>query len=716
MGVVYLATDPEGMAVAVKVIHRVHSRNREFVTRFRREVDAARRVPRFCTAAVLDADLTAEEPFIVTEYVDGPSLYDAVADDGPLTGADLNALAVGMAAALTAIHDAGVVHRDLKPSNVLLSSAGARVIDFGIARAVDATSHTLTGQVLGTPGYMAPEQISGDEATSAADVFAWGGVVVYAAGGQPPFGQPSSIAALLHRVLTEEPRLGALEPGLRSVVAAAMDKDPRRRPSAKAILDRLLVLTRTSGAAGASQAATVLGQASVPLPAALPTTPPPTTPPSTTPPMTSLPPARPLAAAPPPPTTPPHAAPTIGPGDPDRTGVSTLGEPGRRVAGSPPHRRAAVAVAVAAVAAVLAVVAAVVVLDPFGVRATGGKDPEVGASGTTSGGTTGAAAAVPFDDVIGRNAADLEAELSVNDVEVRMVDRESAHEDLGNVLDSEPAPGSTVMAGDTVTLYVGDGSVATADGRLVYKRIDDTNQFENIASIVVTEPNGKEKIIGAGDSPDISADGKVVSYLSHDQNWAAQVWVTGPSGKNPRKVTDVTVGSVQAAALSPDGTQVAYSNNTGGIYVIGVDGSGRRQVSDAEAFELDWSPDGRQIVFRRWDVTPQELWVVGADGSGARGLDIGLTGDAIPANPSWSPDGALIAFDDFAGNVYVIGPDGRSQRQVTSGSYPTWTPDGDLVVVRPSAGQVVTLAPDGTGEQVLNGVGPANGPVQWGDS
>ncbi|KAB2386288.1 DUF4389 domain-containing protein [Actinomadura montaniterrae] len=240
MGTVYLAAEPDGRRVAVKVVNRELAGEPAFLARFRREVTAARRVHRFCTAPVLDAELDQDPPYVVTEYIDGPSLETAVRERGPLPGSDLEGLAVGVATALAAIHGAGIVHRDLKPANVLLSSTGPRVIDFGIARALDAPDGpTRTGQFVGTPSYIAPEVLHGGPVEQASDVFAWGCVIAYAGTGRPPF-QGASVADTFRRIGAEEPVLDGLDPRLRAIVATALAKDPRRRPTAERLLARLV--------------------------------------------------------------------------------------------------------------------------------------------------------------------------------------------------------------------------------------------------------------------------------------------------------------------------------------------------------------------------------------------------------------------------------------------------------------------------------------------
>ncbi|GAA2150347.1 serine/threonine-protein kinase [Actinomadura napierensis] len=240
MGTVFLAEGPGGDRVAVKVINPEPAGEGDALRRFRREVEAARRVRRYCTAPLIDADLDRRPPYLVTEYIDGPNLDRAVAGRGPLAGSALEGLAVGVATALAGIHRAGIVHRDLKPANVLLSPTGPRVIDFGIARPLDDSGGpTRSGQVVGTPCYMAPEVLLGEPAGQASDVFTWGCVVAFAGTGRPPF-QGRTIAETFHLIQTREPVLDGLDPELRGLALAALAKDPRDRPSAGELLDRLV--------------------------------------------------------------------------------------------------------------------------------------------------------------------------------------------------------------------------------------------------------------------------------------------------------------------------------------------------------------------------------------------------------------------------------------------------------------------------------------------
>ena len=230
MGRVYLGRSSGGRTVAVKVVHPHFALDEEFRERFRREVDAARRVGGAWTAPVLDADPEASVPWVATGYVAGPSLAQAVKERA-LPASSVRVLGAGLAEALAAVHGLGLVHRDVKPSNVLLTVDGPRLIDFGIARATDGTaSLTSTGVSIGSPGYMAPEQILGKGVTGAADVFSLGAVLVYAVTGTSPFPGDSS-AALLYKVVHEEPELGLASGELRDVAAACLAKDPAARPA-----------------------------------------------------------------------------------------------------------------------------------------------------------------------------------------------------------------------------------------------------------------------------------------------------------------------------------------------------------------------------------------------------------------------------------------------------------------------------------------------------
>ena len=234
MGVVYLGEAKAVGQVAIKVIRPEVADEDEFRARFAREVALLGRVEGLCTVRVVEADTESASPFLVTEYADGPSLTEHVRRSGPLDPEMLVGLATGLAEALVAIHGAGVVHRDLKPGNVILTRLGPKVIDFGIAQALDGTVMTRTGMSLGSPGFMAPEQITGVPGQSA-DIFAWGLTLAYAASGRQPFGSGPA-AVLPYRIVHESPDIAGVPDFLRPLVEAAVSKDPDIRPTAADLL------------------------------------------------------------------------------------------------------------------------------------------------------------------------------------------------------------------------------------------------------------------------------------------------------------------------------------------------------------------------------------------------------------------------------------------------------------------------------------------------
>ncbi|MEV6952093.1 serine/threonine-protein kinase [Streptomyces sp. NPDC051183] len=238
MGVVYLGSDRRGQRVALKVIRPDLAEDQEFRSRFAREVSAARRIRGGCTARLVAADLEAERPWFATQYVPGPSLHDKVAEEGSLTAAQIAAIGAALSEGLVAVHEAGVVHRDLKPSNILLSPKGPRIIDFGIAWATGASTLTHVGTAVGSPGFLAPEQVRGAAVTPATDVFALGATLAYAATADSPFGHGSS-EVMLYRVVHEEPHLQGVPDALAPLVRACLAKDPEERPSTLQLSMRL---------------------------------------------------------------------------------------------------------------------------------------------------------------------------------------------------------------------------------------------------------------------------------------------------------------------------------------------------------------------------------------------------------------------------------------------------------------------------------------------
>ncbi|MFC4115654.1 serine/threonine-protein kinase [Nonomuraea zeae] len=248
-GIVYLGVNDKGEQAAIKLLHVKFTGDTIARSRFARELKAAQRVASFCTARVVEADLDGDTPYIASEYIDGRPLREIVETDGPLTGTVLDRLAIGTATALTAIHHASIVHRDFKPDNVLIAADGPRVVDFGIARIIDSTG-TITSRAIGTPAYMAPEQIAGDDIGPYTDVFSWGATIAFAATGKTAF-EGKSIAVVLNRILNHEVDVGMMPEPLQSVVRSALSKSPAERPSADQILLRLLGQSSTVGASTA---------------------------------------------------------------------------------------------------------------------------------------------------------------------------------------------------------------------------------------------------------------------------------------------------------------------------------------------------------------------------------------------------------------------------------------------------------------------------------
>jgi len=241
MGQVFLGTSPGGRKVAVKLVRAEHAADAEFRTRFAREIEAAQRVGGFHTASIVDADLTATVPWLVTAYIEGPSLYELVSRGGPLDLRGVRGLGAGLAEGLAAIHACGLVHRDLKPSNVIMAQDGPRIIDFGIARAADSSILTSFGVVVGTVAFMSPEQVRGAPVGPPSDVFSLGSMLAFAATGRSPF-QAEPLPAIMNRILSGQADLGELTGALRAVIARCLADDPNERPTAATVLTELAAL------------------------------------------------------------------------------------------------------------------------------------------------------------------------------------------------------------------------------------------------------------------------------------------------------------------------------------------------------------------------------------------------------------------------------------------------------------------------------------------
>jgi predicted Ser/Thr protein kinase len=274
MGVVWLAADSEHRRVAVKALRPAVAADPNARRRLAREVETMRRVRSPYVAEVIDADVTCDPPYIVTRYVSGRTLEEVVSENGPLTGQALARVAHGLALAMAAVHAAGVVHRDLKPGNVMIARGEPVVIDFGIAQVPDSTRLTQTGMFMGTPGYLAPEVIEGQQSGSASDVHSWGATVAFAATGRPPFGT-GGFETIFYRIINGQPDLGGFPSPLLALVAQALSRDPAHRPSSTEVCQRTAALDAsrlvpTVTAAAAGRLATPGTVADVPTGTALP--------------------------------------------------------------------------------------------------------------------------------------------------------------------------------------------------------------------------------------------------------------------------------------------------------------------------------------------------------------------------------------------------------------------------------------------------------------
>ncbi|MFG3053276.1 serine/threonine protein kinase [Kitasatospora sp. NPDC048239] len=257
MGRVFAGRSRGGRVVAVKLVHPEFAGDAQFRRRFAQEVAAARRVGGFYTAQVVDADPDGDPPWLVTAYVPGPSLQQAIDAYGPFPAPAVAALGAGLAEALTAIHGAGLVHRDLKPGNIILAGDGPRVIDFGISRALDATHVSTT--IVGTPGFMCPEQVKGLDVGPAGDVFALGAVLAFAAVGRGPFGA-GSLESIVYRIVHAEPDLAGLPAPLAELIGSCLAKDPAHRPGLADVLNRLAALSTTAGSWFPAAVATMIAE------------------------------------------------------------------------------------------------------------------------------------------------------------------------------------------------------------------------------------------------------------------------------------------------------------------------------------------------------------------------------------------------------------------------------------------------------------------------
>ncbi|MFI6516825.1 protein kinase [Spirillospora sp. NPDC050679] len=776
MGAVYLGRGPDGHPVAVKIVRPELADDRAFLARFHDEARNAERVASFCTAQVLRHGEDLGTAYLVTEYIDGPSLLQHVSDNGPLSPGMLHGVAVGVAAALVAIHSAGLVHRDLKPSNVLLSITGPRVIDFGIARALDeASGHTRTGQVVGTPGYIAPEQITTQQVSPAVDVFAWGCLVAYAANGRNPFGQ-GSFQIMVGRALHAEPELGALTEPLAGLVREALSKEPERRPTARGLL-----LTLVGGGATESDVNTTLGEAWT-APPVLPPNPGETV---TDPgarhvaPLPGVPAPRPDAGAPSGPArehTPapaedpavasahgsapasaPDSAPRATPGSAPSSAPQSAPEPTPESAPGSAHESAPGPAPESPPRSARGPAPAFVPYPPPGPAPT--PEPAADPASGSEPGTDPAArqrtepsGPPPAMPVPGTDPASTfppqPVPLPVAPPSHRRT-RRSGPLAVGAaaVLVAAAAAGTYLFVqanADGGGKPEGGSGTSSAPAAAPPAGAADKPPAEPMLVRIDTEPGWPKECHGdigvytpgspapttlvRGDTCDIlperSPDRSQIAF-TRSLDGKSEAWVTDAEGSRPRRVTDRMAGG--RVTWSPDGTLLAFMGRAGGvrqIFTVPADGKGSpRQLTTDGADKDDpmWSSTGRIAFWSKRDGVEQ-IYTLSPD-SPADWTRV--TKDGVRSvDPEWSPDGEQIAYTrggSPGADIWLVGADGRGPHALVKRSGhdmdPAWSADGKWVCYAHGPTETPQLravrAADGKGDTVLTPKGHTLGHPNW---
>ncbi|HTX26699.1 MAG TPA: protein kinase [Streptosporangiaceae bacterium] len=704
MGQVYLGVSPSGRRVAVKLIHPLHAGTAQFRERFAREIDAARRVGGFHTAVVVDADPRADPPWMITAYIDGPSLQAEVERGGPLPLVGVRALGAGLAEGLAAIHACGLVHRDLKPANVILAADGPRIIDFGIARAVDATTGlTSTGVVVGTFAYMSPEQLRGLGAERASDVFALGGVLAFAATGRPPFGREPA-ASVMFRIVADPPDLAGLaDPGLRELIGRCLAKSPQDRPK---VADLLTAFSGPATAAVPVAAPAAFGQA---FPAAAPAAPIAAVsfaagtpaqngapvPVSTgreapVPPGPGRPAGTPLTWGPRADAGPTGGTPTgVGPTGVGPTGAGPAGAVADRAPGTARDgggrrgrrsRRLPAALGAAGIIGAALAIALPILLSSGTPAATPGRH-QTTAAGPAN---TGSRKATPSLRATPSRGATSSRRPSVSATASRHSSTTSAvitERDLTLQASSTGiafSPNGTLLADDTgsqIDLF--DVSTGSRAGTLTGPpTTTPTNGFtQGPLAAAAFNPSGT--LLAAG-----SADGDHV-YLWNTSTDDLVTTLTGPSPKNADFATYTGV------AFSPDGSLLAASDENGAVYVWNVDtGALVYDIVTAEILSsVAFSPNGKFLAAGGETGTRQAfMWDVATGERVANFVDPARGGES--SDVSFSPDSTLLAVADLNinGPIYLWNTTSHDLVATLTGVKPdggvfslAWNPDGTLL-------------------------------------
>jgi Tol biopolymer transport system component len=658
MGAVYLGRATDGRQVAIKVVRPELARDAGFVARFRDEVANAERVASFCTAQVLDHGEADGLAYMVTEFIDGVSLKDYVKEHGELSPSMLQGVAVGVAAALVAIHAAGLIHRDLKPANVMLSYSGPRVIDFGIARALDVASGlTMTGQLVGSPGWMAPERILQQQVTTAVDVFSWGCLVAFGKNGINPFGT-GDFSVMSARLLHAEPQVGELPAPLDQLVRAALDKDPRNRPTARELLLRMV--------GGESSEAAVLGtltawQAPVPAPRGETRPMSATTREQLTPPGANAGQSPPAAYDAGPPTAyggnPPGAheagPPTAYGGNPP--GAHGAGPPTAYGAGPPTLHNAGPAT-----------------------RADSSSAGARSGSPATPSGTRPHAGSPPGGSP-GRRRALLAAGTAI----VLAAAGVTAWQVLGGH-DDKPTAHKSVAGPAPLP---SDPLVVRIDRQAGWPK----TCYGSVGTLVPTTATATPLLRDAGGQCDIlprwSPDRRRIAF-TRDAGGVYQLVVTDANGHGQPTVVTDRMALRNRVAWSPDGTKIAIVTKVAGVRQIAVvtlrDPRTLLQLTSGSADKDDPAWCGDRVAFWSMQSGTQQIYTVPA--GAAKGPLTQVThADHDVNDPAFSPDCRQMAYTDQpakgARHIWITSADGQEQpRQLTSDATrdmdPTWSPNG----------------------------------------
>ena len=723
MGAVYLGRHPDGRRVAVKVVRPELAQDAGFVARFRDEVANAQRVASFCTAQVLDHGESGGRAYMVTEFIDGVSLKEYVNENGELSSGMLQGVAVGVAAALVAIHSAGLIHRDLKPANVLLSFSGPRVIDFGIARALDAADgHTMTGQMVGSPGWMAPEQIMQQQVTTAVDVFAWGCLVAYAANGINPFGK-GDFSVMAARLVHGDPQIGALPAPLDRLVQAALDKNPRNRPTAKDLL--LTMVGGDSPEAAVLATLTPSWQPPAEPPPAPPTarqgdtrvaddddtedrslvqgTPPPYSEPTRTPYGT---PARaespPSYGAPPSPpyaeptrSEPPYAAPA-----PSRSEAPTAyGPPGQGT--SPSYSEAPTAYGPAA--------------------GRQGAQPNAALAATSVAPADAPptmptrAAPPPRGPKRGKRGV-LAAAVVVVVAAASVTGWLLLKSGGGSPGTSHTAAGPAPLPTSPMLVRI-DGQAGWPDK--CYGNVGEMVPGSGQVKYLLKDPSKCDIL------PQWSPDHQRITF-TRSTGSVNEVWIMNADGSGAKMVSNQVAGR-NRLAWSPDGTKIAVmGKNSGGqrqIYIVDANNPSSATPLTTDASNKDdpaWCKD--RIVFWSDKSGSQQIYTTDATKPGADWTQVTDMGHSVN-DPSWSPDCSKIAYTDQPGGVerhiWVTNADGTGNHQLTTTGRdmdPTWSPNGTWIAFSRGLTQhprTWAIRTDGTGERSISPEGRDIGHPDW---